>query len=116
MNHDELYLRHILEAAQKVLRFTEGLNKDDFLKNELVQSAVIRQLEIIGEASSKISESFQKSHPELPWMDIIGMRHKLIHNYAGVRLGIVWETLERDLPELEKTILTWFPDWKAQED
>ncbi|OKY77557.1 MAG: HEPN domain containing protein [Candidatus Methanohalarchaeum thermophilum] len=74
------------------------------MKNELVQDAVIRQLEIIGEASKKLSDDFRSKDEEIEWRDIAGMRDKLIHGYFGVDLEIVWETINNELPKLKKEV------------
>lgn len=106
MKNDSLYLRHILEAVERVREFTRGVSKERFLKDVLVQSAVIRQLEIVGEAVKNLSSSFRKHHKDVPWQDIAGLRDKLIHGYFGVDISLVWGICENDLPELEDFIWT----------
>ncbi len=97
---DLVYVAHIRDAARKVIRFTNGLSFEDFLADELTQWAVIRGMEIIGEASTKISNDFVKQHPDFPWRHMRGMRNVLIHNYADVDLSIVWRVVQEELPEL----------------
>lgn len=75
-----------------------------FSSNALVQDAVIRNIEIIGEAASKLPADFRKAHKEMEWEDIIGMRNKLIHAYSDVDSAIVWDVVEHDLPALEEKI------------
>ncbi len=75
-----------------------------FDKNELVQDAVIRNIEIIGEASTRVSDDFRASHSEIPWREMAGMRDKLIHDYMGVDLDVVWRTIEIDIPELHRLL------------
>ena len=104
MNKDKVYLRHILDAADNIQRFTANLEKSDFIENVLVHSAVIRQLEIIGEAVKKLSFGLRKSHKNIPWQDIAGLRDKLIHEYFGVDLSLVWIITVRDLPKLKLVI------------
>ena len=111
MKHDETYLRHIFEAGKNILRFTKGFTTEDFLADDVVQNAVMRQIEIIGEAAGKLSLDFRNSHPQVPWLDIIGMRNKLIHEYFGVDIKLVWKTVQKNIPELIKTINEWFPLW-----
>ena len=104
MKDDSVYLRHILESIGRVREFTRGVSEERFLKDALVQSAVIRQLEIIGEAVKNLSPSFRKRHKNVPWKDISGLWDKLIHGYFGVDISLVWGICEKDLPELKGSI------------
>ena len=103
-DRDRLYLEHILEAISRIQQFVEGMDKNGFELNILIQDAVIRNFEIIGEASKRLSSAFTGSHPELPWQDMAGMRDRLIHHYLDVDLDVVWMTIEKDLPVLLETI------------
>lgn len=105
MAKDEIYIKHILDAISAVEKFTRQVDHKSFLENELVQAGVIRELEIIGEATKNISSNFKKSHKEIPWKDAAGMRDKLIHFYFGVDLEIVWQTIKEKLPQLKKVLL-----------
>lgn len=78
--------------------FIADLDERDFLASDLHQSAVIRKLEIMGEAAGKVSESFCAVHPEIPWKQMTGMRHRLVHDYGDVRLEIVWRVTKETLP------------------
>jgi uncharacterized protein with HEPN domain len=98
---DRLYLGHILEAIEKIERYIGSADYDGFTSNEIIADAVVRQLEIIGEACTKLSEKFRLKAFEIPFRDIIDMRNMLIHNNAGVNLHIVWETCQKNLPELK---------------
>jgi uncharacterized protein with HEPN domain len=80
------------------------MSQMDFNKNELVQDAVIRNIEIIGEATKKISNELKTTYIEIPWREMAGMRNKLIHDYMGVDVEVVWKTIEIDLPEIESLI------------
>jgi uncharacterized protein with HEPN domain len=100
---DEVYLKHIMEAINRIEDYTSGVEKEEFLENSMMQDAVVRQIEIIGEAAKQLSGSTLDEY-DLPWSDIAGMRDKLIHNYFGVDIDQVWETLEKDLPELKQKI------------
>lgn len=104
MQRDEAYLLDILIATHKVLKFVSGVNRNTFEKNELLQSAVIHPLEIMGEAAGLISENFREKHPEIPWHKMIGMRNRLIHEYFRVDYGVVWDTIQKDVPELVRLI------------
>ena len=97
----EDYLRDILDATQKAKRFVEGISFDAFAANDEKVFAVIRALEIIGEAAKKVPKSVQKRCPEVPWPEVAGMRDKLIHGYFGVNLRRVWQTVVEDLPVLQ---------------
>ena len=96
-----LFLYDILEAIAKIESYTEGMNYDEFIHDEKTIDAVIRNLEIIGEAAKNIPEDIKNEYPEIPWKAIAGMRDKLIHSYFGVSLPIVWETIKNDLPILK---------------
>ena len=105
MKRDRAYLKHILDAILNVEKFIEGINKETFLGNVEKQYAVLRGLEIIGEAVKNLSEELKEKHPNIPWKEIAGMRDKLIHQYFGVNLDLVWETINTKLPELKSQIL-----------
>jgi uncharacterized protein with HEPN domain len=101
---DQVYLEHILEAIVKIENFTKEISRFDFGRNVMIQDAVIRNIEIIGEATKKISKSFTQSHQEIPWSEMAGMRDKLIHDYLDVDIDVVWKTIEVDLPLLKELI------------
>ncbi len=101
---DNVFLRHILDAITRIKRYVAGLKREDFMVNYLVQDGVIRQIEIIGEATKKLSGETKKKHLDIPWKDMAGMRDKLIHGYFGVDIGAVWDTVKNDIPDLEKRI------------
>jgi len=98
------YIQDILSSLEEVEEFTEGLNFEDFLKDRKTINAVIRSLEIIGEAAKKIPEDLRNGHPEMPWKRMTGMRDKLIHEYHGVDLEIVWTVIKEELPPLKPLI------------
>lgn len=104
MKTDEIYLRHILDAINKIRKYTDKVDEDKFKSEEIIQDAVIRKLEIIGEAVKLIDKKTKNKKTELPWKDIAGMRDKLIHNYFGVDLDAVWLTLTKDLDQLKEGI------------
>jgi uncharacterized protein with HEPN domain len=98
------YLEHILQAIGRIQDYTEDLDEVAFLKEEMTQDAVIRNLEVIGEASRNIERhfpEFSKIHPELPLASAYEMRNALAHGYFSVDLSIVWNTIENDLPNLQ---------------
>lgn len=101
---DVIYLKHILDSINRIEQYTENVDYDSFMINTMVQDAVIRQLEIIGEATKRLSKDFRETHSLIPWKDIAGMRDKLIHDYLGVDIDAVWETIKKDIPALKNKI------------
>jgi uncharacterized protein with HEPN domain len=98
------YLADILEASGKISNFIAGLDSMQFAADEKTFYAVIRGLEIIGEAARKIPPSVRQKYPQIPWREITGMRDKLIHDYMGVNVTVVWKTVTEDLPALEPAL------------
>ncbi|KJS38449.1 MAG: hypothetical protein VR70_10075 [Rhodospirillaceae bacterium BRH_c57] len=96
-------------AAEDALGFVEGMDQAAFDASRLHQNAVIRSLEVIGEAAGKVSPALCLEHPEIPWREITGMRHRLIHGYADVRLDVVWAVLRNRLPALIATLRPLVP-------
>jgi uncharacterized protein with HEPN domain len=101
---DTVYLKHILDAISKIEDYTERVDYDSFVKNTLVQDGVIRQIEIIGEATKRLSGKFREKYSHIEWKKIAGMRDKLIHNYLGVDIDGVWDVLKTDIPLLRGEI------------
>ena len=104
LRDDSVYLLHIRDAIEKIQGYTREVTQQSFHSNTLVQDAVIRQIEIIGEATKRISEKTRTPHSDIPWQDIAGMRDKLIHDYFGVDIEKVWLTVQVDIPLLKKQI------------
>ena len=105
MKDNRLYLEHIRDAIEKIQRYIAEVGYEDFTSNEMMVDAVVRELEIIGEAANNLSDDFRQNNARIPSRDIIDMRNVLIHDYAGVNTRIVWETCKKNLPELKKAIL-----------
>lgn len=104
MKSDEVYVKHIRDAISTSQEYVAGMSEDDFLQSKVVQGAVIRELEIIGEATKHLSEEYRTLHAYIPWKDMAGMRDKLIHHYFGVDLAEVWKTVKDDLPEIHEAL------------
>ena len=94
----------MLAAAKEVMEFAAGKTRMDLEKDRLHMLAIIKSIEIIGEAASKVTETFKTENDNIPWNDIINMRNRLIHAYFDVNLDIVWQTVKTDLPDLIKAL------------
>lgn len=97
-------LKHILDEIRFVLHSTNAKTRDELIENEILKRAVIRSLEIIGEATKKIDPDFKLLHPQIDWRGMAGTRDKLIHDYFGVNYIIVWDIIENELPSLNDFI------------
>lgn len=104
MQRDREYLLDILEAAKLAIHYIDEITREEFFGNTQNQDAVIRRIEIIGEAARRISEETQAAYPEIPWSDLISMRNLMIHEYDDIDFGIVWETVKNDLPLLVNSL------------
>ena len=100
----QIFLKHILESIEWIEKDTNNFSKENFFENVPIQDAVIRRLEIIGEAIRNLSEKTKQCYPEVPWQDIMDMRNQLIHGYFGVDLKLVWDVIKKDLPPFKKQI------------
>jgi uncharacterized protein with HEPN domain len=105
MKSEKLYLQDILEKIERIERYTTKPGKAYFLTDELLQDAVIRNFEVIGEAVRYLSEATQGRYPTVRWKDFIGFRNILIHQYDNVKMSIVWVAIEQDLPVLKKAVM-----------
>lgn len=104
MKDDIAFIEHILLCIDKIQEYTKNLTAQDFNNSELIQDAVIRNIEIIGEATKKISKDLKSQYLEIPWKEMSGMRDKLIHDYFGVDVDVVWKTVNEDIPFLKSLI------------
>ncbi len=107
------YLEHIQQAIERIQRYTEDMDEVGFLQNEMAQDAVIRNIEIIGEAANNIRKSapdFTEQHHEIPWLVIYAMRNRVSHAYHNVDLEIVWKTIQNDLPLMHRQVVALIDD------
>jgi uncharacterized protein with HEPN domain len=103
---DHVRLCHMLDACLKIQQFTKGLSADSLRKDEKLQLAVIRLLEIAGEAANGISDQFKEKHPEVPWTEITATRNRLIHGYFDIDLDVVGKIIAEDIPPLVRSLQT----------
>jgi len=100
-----LLIQDMLEAIAKIQRYTAGLTTETFSTDEKSVDAVVRNLEIIGEAANRLPEDFKAQHHEVEWAQIVGLRNRIIHDYFGMDLQIVWQVLQRDLPAFNSALV-----------
>ena len=101
---DEVFIYHIFEAIGKIEEYLKGYTYDLFIADYRTMDAVIRNLEIIGEATNNISAEFQRAHNQIPWHEVISMRNRLIHEYSDVDPDTVWKTIQEDLSKLKRIL------------
>ena len=101
---NQVYLQDMLEAVKTIEEYVEGVGREQFLDEGMRQDAVVRQLMIIGEAANKLSEDFIEKYPDFPLVEAVSMRNMLVHGYDEVDLGIVWDTVQKDLSILKKKL------------
>lgn len=104
VNDDQTRLRHMLEAAQKIREFSKEKNREAFEQDEMLQLALVRLIEIIGEAAARISQDFRDKHSSIAWQAIKGMRNRLVHAYFDIDYDVVWNTITVAIPQLIEQI------------
>lgn len=103
---DHIFLADIMLAIEKIQRYTAGYDKDRFLADERTIDAVVRNLEIVGEAVRQISDAFKQDHEKIPWHQMAGLRNRIVHDYFGLDLDIIWHVVTNDLPTLKLQLLS----------
>ncbi len=99
-----VYVKHMLESIERIKRYVAGLSRQEFMEDDMVRDAVIRNIEIIGEAARNIPEEFASAHRDIPWRAMADMRNRVIHGYFSIDWDIVWEVIVSDIPDLEKRL------------
>jgi uncharacterized protein with HEPN domain len=90
----------MLERVKRIERFVTGVEREGFLQDEKTADSIVRNLEVIGEAASRLPQEFKNQHPEIPWRQIVGLRHRIVHDYFDVDLDLVWTIVRAELPPL----------------
>lgn len=114
MKNYAVFIKDILQSIKAIEEFAKDMPLDKFIADDKTSSAVIRKLEIIGEAAKHIPENIKKKYPKIPWKEMAGMRDKLIHFYFGIDYNLVWQTIKKRLPELKKELLSISTDKSMQ--
>jgi len=100
----KIFIEHILESIEEIEKYSLHATQETFSKMTMMQDAIIRRIEIIGEATKKLPKPFKGKYPKMPWKEMAGMRDILIHEYFGVNIATVWRTIKKDIPKLKKQI------------
>jgi len=104
MKEDLPLIEHILDSINAIESFSKNMKKEKLISSRLRQSAIVREIEIIGEATKNISKNLKNKHPEIEWKEIVGTRDKMIHHYFGVDLNIIWNIIKINIPDLKVKI------------
>ncbi len=115
IRRDGDYLLDIEDAIKRILEYTAGMNWDEYLQDYKTQDAVVRNLEVIGEATKDLSDNLTNQHPGIPWRDMAGTHDRLTHHYFGINHEIVWQIIEHDLPELKNQIEQVIRDFSEED-
>lgn len=113
---DKERLKHILSAIERVRRYTQGKTYEDLVADDMMYYAVVKNIEIIGEAANMVTSDFQDTHPDTPWKKIKGMRNYIIHEYFQVDDIVVWEVATKDLPALQEQVTDYLTKTNWGED
>ena len=111
-SRDKSRLEHMLQAIERIRRYTKGKTFDDFIADDMMYYAVVKNIEILGEASNMLTEEFRESHPQTPWKQVNGMRNYIVHEYFQVDNNVVWDVITNDLPLLEQQVIGYINEEK----
>ena len=101
MQHDDrVYVAHMLDMARKALEITGTITRTDFDRDEVRRLALVHLVQNIGEAAGNVSEAFRSAHTEIPWPEVVGTRHRIVHDYMGINEDMIWDIVTSDLPDL----------------
>ena len=109
-SRDKGRLEHILQAIERIKRYTLNTSFEDLIANDMMYYAVVKNIEILGEASNMLTEEFSIKHPQTPWKQVNGMRNYIVHEYFQVDNNVVWDVITNDLPILEKQIVEYLKE------
>ncbi|MDF0591378.1 HepT-like ribonuclease domain-containing protein [Candidatus Methanocrinis natronophilus] len=101
----EVFLDHILESIDLIEDYSEGVTESEFIRSSSLQDMIVRRIEIIGEAVKNLPDDLKREHPQIPWRDIAGLRDIVVHQYFGLDLELIWDVVEKDIPQLKPEIL-----------
>jgi uncharacterized protein with HEPN domain len=101
---DALYLRHMLDAVDRVIEATQRVTLEDFNRDWMIQDAIIHELQILGEAAGHVSDEITEAYLDIPWRQVTGLRHKIVHDYFVIDLGVVWDTATLDVPAIRPIV------------
>lgn len=110
-----VFVKHILQSIEAVEKYLEDVSENDFYESAKTQDAVVRRIEIIGEATKNLPNEFKEKYPDIPWKDMAGMRDKIVRQYFGINFNRVWDTAKRTIPELKKQIEEILRDYSPKE-
>ena len=97
---DDIRLRHMLDAARQAIEFVRGRTRADLDRDRMLVLALVKAVEIVGEAANQVSEPCRNRCPAIPWADLVGMRNRLVHAYFDINLDVLWQTVQEDIPQL----------------
>ena len=111
---DRIRLQHMLDSARQAVEFAQGKSRKDLDVDSMLVLALMKAIELVGEAANQVSPTAQKTLSSIPWQDIIAMRHRLVHSYFDINLDILWETIQQDLPELIASLEAVSSDFRSK--
>jgi uncharacterized protein with HEPN domain len=112
MSHgdDDLYIGHMLDMTRRSVRAVQEKSREEYDQDDILRLGLTHLVQVIGEAARRVSEGFQQAHPEIPWRKIIGMRHRIVHDYLRVDEDILWQVVTNDLPDLLASLEKILPE------